>query len=196
MVTKGVLKTGLIWLLVICVSGCATPTDLNKVDNLIPDEWSAVVPPDASGCSSINGDYQNLGVGRFKRDEPLAQTRLDVALGHTFPSGKMPKQVNISLEEESNMLNYQFIGPVEQSFKIFTSCSNGWYKLEKRLTNHYLGDGANLDFSNRKVELGRTVEGDLIVHLILEIQSSSFLVLKSRDTVELWSKYEESKHEN
>ena len=58
MVTRGVLKTGLIWLLVICVSGCATPTDFNEGNNLIPDEWSAVVPPDASGCSSINGDYQ------------------------------------------------------------------------------------------------------------------------------------------
>ena len=77
-----------------------------------------------------------------------------------------------------------------------TSCSNGWYKSEMKTTNEYLGDGATLDYLNRNIGLGKTVDGDLIVHLMLEGQFSSFLILKSRDIRESWSRYERSESEN
>jgi len=166
MVIKGKWQPTLIWLFAFCVVGCAGSTDLSQVGNSMPSGWSLVVPLEPKVCTSIDGDYQILGLGKVREGSSLIQTRLDVALGHTFPSGGMPSQVSISIEEETNLLNFQFGDPVNRSFSESTSCSKGWYIL------------AN--------------DGNLIVHLMLEAQFSSFFVFKSHEVREIWSKYEKS----
>jgi hypothetical protein len=196
MVTNGKRQAWLTWFLVISVSSCAVTTDFNEGGHPIPDGWSITTPHDPKQCGSIVGTYQILGLGKQKDGDPLVQTRLDVALGYTFPSNEIPNYLSISVEEESNTLNYQFSHPVNRSFTASTICADGWYRAEKQTTNQYVGDGANLDYSNRKIELGITSDGDLIVHLILESQFSAFRVLKSHEKRETWSKYEKIDGEN
>jgi hypothetical protein len=190
MVIRRMWQISLIWLFVFSVVGCASSTDHIKNGNSMPEGWSVIVPPDLKVCVSINGDYQILGLGKLEQESPLTETRLDVALGHTFPSSRMPKRVRISVEEGTNILNFQFGEPVNQGFSESMSCSNGWYTFEQSRTDQYVGDGANLDYANRILELGKANDGNLIVHLILEAQFSSFSVLKSHEVREIWSKYE------
>jgi len=196
MVTKGMSKIGWVWLLIICQAGCAISTDFNENGNSMPNVWAIEAPHESKECVSIDGVYQIHGLGKLKEGDSLIEIRLDVVLGHAFPSNKIPNQVSMSIDEDMSLLNYQFGYPVNQSLSVSVICSNGWYKLEKRLTNQYVGDGANLDYSNRNIELGKTADGDLIIHLMLETQFSSFLVLKSHATREIWSRYERLKGEN
>ena len=190
MVIKRMWQITLIWFVFFSVVCCASSTDHIKNRNAMPEGWSVVVPPDLKVCASINGDYQNLGLGKLEEESSLTETRLDVALGHTFPSSRMPNRVSISIEEVTKILNIQFGEPIYQSFSESISCSNGWHTFEQRRTDQYVGDGANLDYANRILELGKATDGSLIVHLILEAQFSSFSVLKSHEVREIWSKYE------
>ncbi len=158
----------------------------------MPGAWSVVVPLGPNVCPSIDGDYQILGMGKLEKGLSLTQTRLDVALGYTFPSDGMPKHVSISMEEGNSILNFKFGDPVNQSFSEPASCDDGWYAFGQQQTDQYVGDGANLDYSLRKIRLGKAVDGSLIVHLLLEAQFSSFAVLKSHEVREIWSRYEKS----
>jgi hypothetical protein len=196
MATRGVLQATSIWLLVTCLAGCAVTTDFNEGGNSMPDGWSLALPHNAEECVPIDGDYQTLGVGKLKEGSPLIQSRLDVALGYTFPSSSMPEQVSISVDVGEKILSHQFGHPINQSYSVSTTCSDGWYKLEHKLRSTYVGDGATLDYSNRKIELGKTLGGDLIVHLMLESQFSAFLIQKSHEIRETWSKYEVIEGEN
>ena len=181
---------------IFCTVGCTASTNFNEGGHPPPNGWSAMILGDSGECPSIDGDYQNFGVGRQAREEVLVQTRLDVALGHAFTPIEVPKLVGITFDEESNMLNYQFQGSVSQNYSTPVVCSDGWYTWTKTMTNKYLGDGTNLDYSIRKTELTKASDGDLIVHLNLEVQSSSFWFLKSQDKRETWSKYGASKNNN
>ena len=196
MVTKDIRLAMLLVFLTYCLVGCTATTNLNENGNSIPDGWSTAIAHTSEECVSIDGDYQTFGVGKFKEGEGVTQARLDAALGHAFPSDKIPEQVSISLDRETGSLSIQFGHPVNRGFSTRASCSKGWYKFEKRLTNQYLGDGATLDYSISEIELGKSAGGDLILHLSLDIQSSSFLILKSHDIRESWSRYEEFKNEN
>ena len=196
MVTKYIRLAILIGFMTYYLVGCTVTTKLNEGGNSIPDGWSTAIANAPEECVSIDGDYQTFGLGKFNEGEGLTQARLDAALGHAFPSEKIPEQVSISLHKETDSLNIQFGQPANRGFSTPVICTNGWYKFEKRLTNQYLGDGATLDYSISKIELGKSADGDLILHLSLDIQSSSFLILKSRDIRESWSRYEESKSEN
>ena len=162
----------------------------------MPEGWSLAISHNTEECASINGDYQTLGLGKLKEGGSLIQSRLDVALGYAFPSSRMPGQVSISVGKGGNVLSHQFGYPINQSYSVPTNCSGGWYKLEERLSDTYVGDGSTLDHSNRKIWLGKSADGSLIVHLMLESQFSSLLVFKSRDIRETWSKYEVIKKEN
>jgi hypothetical protein len=177
------------WFLVFCVAGCVGPTESKRAGNSMPEGWSVVLLADPNICASIDGDYQILGLGKLTDGSSVTETRLDVALGHTFPTNGMPKRVSISIDKGANMLNFQFGDPTNLDFSERVSCFKGWYTFEQSQTDQYVGDGATLDYANRIVELGKANDGSLIVHLILEAQFSSFSVLKSHETEEVWSKY-------
>ena len=175
--------------------GCTT-TNFNEDGNSIPDGWTVPVSHNAQHCNPIGGVYQNVGVGKFREGVDLKQARLDAALGYVFPTVKMPHQVSIEVNEDSNVIQYHFLGPENQSFSTTVNCLDGWYKSEQKVSDHYVGDGATLDYSNRKIELGKSSDGELIVHVLLETQFSSFLVFKSFEIRESWSIYEKAKSEH
>jgi hypothetical protein len=172
------------------IVGCAGSTGLNNVGNSMPDGWSVMVSNESGVCASIDGDYQVLGLGRDSEGASLIQTRLDTALGHTFPTSEIPKQVKIMVNKETNTLKLDFGDPVNRSFSETVSCSQGWYLLEQKQSDLYIGDGTSLDHLHRNVELAKATDGSLIVHLMGEAQFSSFIVHKSREESEIWSKYE------
>jgi hypothetical protein len=146
------------------------------------------------GCVSIDGEYQTFGIEKIERSEGWTTARLDAALGYAFPSKEIPEKVSISFDPESSSLNIEFDHPVNQGFSSPANCVDGWYEFEDKLTNQYLGDGTTLDHSISKIKLGKSADGDLILHLVFDVQSSSFLVLRSRDIGESWSRYEEVKN--
>jgi hypothetical protein len=195
MANRNIRPTVFIGFLTVLLVGCTVTTNYNEGGNSIPADWVLAVSQAPKECVSIDGDYKTFGVGKFKEGEELTQARLDAALGYAFPSEKIPEHVGISLEQENSTLSIKFGDPVNRIFSAPIICSNGWYLFEETLTNQYLGDGVDLDYSISKIELGKSLDGDLILHLLLDIQSSSFLILKSRDTRETWSKYEEAKSE-
>jgi hypothetical protein len=192
METNRKMKTTLIGLSLVCVAGCVSSAQISKIESSMPADWSVIPPPGMNTCASIDGDYQIPGLGKQREGAPLEEMRLDVALGHTFPSNKIPNRVNIVVDKGANMLNFKFDDPVNQVFSESISCSNGWYDFEQRLTDQYLGDGGYLDYLIRKVSLGKDSDGSLIVHLKLEGQSSTLAIFKSREAIESWSKYKVS----
>lgn len=183
-------KTTFVLFLFFSLAGCVGSKDSGKARNSMPASWSIVVPVESKTCASIDGVYKILGLGKFKEGAALTEMRLDAALGHTFPTSRIPKQVSIAIEKRTNTLNVQFGDPANLEHSERISCSQGWYVFKQRQTDQYVGDGAKLDYSLRKVELGKESDGSLIVHLILEGQFSSFAVLKSHEVTETWSKYE------
>ena len=189
MVIDWKMKSTFIQFLFFCVTGCVSSTDIGEIGNSMPGGWSVVSPAEQETCASIDGDYQILGLGKLREGALLEKTRLDVALGHTFPTNGMPDQVSIVIDKEANLLNFRFGYPVNLGYSESISCSDGWYVFEQRRTDQYVGDGTKLDHLIRKIRLGKASDGSLIVHLILEGQFSSFSVLKSHDATETWSKY-------
>lgn len=184
------MKTTLIGLAFICVAGCVSSTQKGKIENSMPAEWSVVSPPQPDTCAAIDGDYKIFGLGRQREGVPLEEMRLDAALGYAFPSNKMPDQVNIAVDKESNMLNIHFGDPVNRIFSESVSCLNGWYCFENKMTDQYVGDGGYLDYLFRYVSLGKDSDGSLIVHVKLDGQFSTFAVIKSREVTESWSRYQ------
>lgn len=190
MVTRDKWLAMLVGVTLYCAVGCAVSTNFNEGGHPPPDDWSFAALRDSNGCFLMEGSYQNLGLGRLARDEPMVQMRLDVALGHFSSSNKVPESVSILLNRDTNMLRYRLGHPDNRDFIVSATCSDEWYVVEKTLANHYVGDGANLDYSNRDIELGRTADGGLVVHIKLDTQFSSFAILKSRETREIWAKFE------
>lgn len=196
MLTKDIQLVALKGFVVCCLIGCTVTKNHNESGNSIPNDWSIAVAPAHQECVSINGEYQTYGVGKFKEGDALTQARLDAVLGYTFPSEKVPEMVGFSLNRNSGLLYIQFGHPINQSFSIATSCSDGWYKSEVQMIDEYVGDGATLDYLNRNIELGKTVDEELIIRLILDGQFSSFGFIKSRDKRESWSKYKKIRSQN
>jgi hypothetical protein len=170
-------------------TGCTTTANFNEGGHPLPGDWLIAASGDSKNCLPIDGNYENLGMGRLSKEEPLIEMRLDIALGHFSSSNRIPKHVNISLNNDDSLLSYYLSHPDNRGFSISATCSNGRYVLKKELNNHYVGDGTTLDYSNRTIELGKSAEGDLIVHLWIETQFSSFGFLKSRTKREIWSRY-------
>jgi len=187
--TDRMMKTTLMGLSFVCLVGCVMSTQTEKTAISMPAEWSVVSPAEPDTCAAIDGSYKIFGLGRQREGAPLEKRRLDAALGYEFPSNKMPDQVNIAVDKESNMLNISFGDPVNRVFSESVSCANGWYEFEKKMTDQYLGDGGYLDYLFRYVSLGKDSDGSLIVHLKLDGQFSTFAVIKSREVTESWSKY-------
>jgi len=156
----------------------------------MPTGWSTVFSDDQKTCASIDGDYQNLGLGNTEKKGTLEVVRLDVALGHTFPSNKMPDRVSVLVDNGSNLLNLHFGHPVNLDFSETMNCLDGWYVFEQNQSDQYVGDGTKLDYLLRKIRLAKGRDGSLIIHLLLERQFSSLTVLKSRELTESWSRYE------
>jgi len=196
MLTKDIQLVVIEGFLICSLIGCTVTKNNNEDGNSMPESWFPVIANALDECVPVDGVYQTFGIGKYEEGEELVQARLDVALGHAYPSDRIPRRVSISLRRKTDMINIQFGQPINRSFLMPMSCSNGWFKIEQKQTNQYVGDGTTLDYLNRDIELGKTVDGDLIVHLTLEGQFSSFMALKSRDLRESWSKYEEIKSEN
>ena len=177
------------WLSFVCLVGCVMSTQTEKTAISMPAEWSVLSPAESNTCAAIDGGYKIFGLGRQREGDPLQEMRLDAALGYAFPSNRMPDQVNIAVDKESNMLNIHFGDPVNRVFSESLSCLNGWYYFENKLTDQYVGDGGYLDYQFRYVSLGKDRDGSLIVHVKLEGQFSTLAVMKSREVMESWSKY-------
>jgi hypothetical protein len=182
--------------LMVLMGGCAVSTDYSGGENPMPASWAVASAKPPNKCIAINGEYLIRGLGRLKRDDPLTEIRLDVALGHAFPSNKMPSQVSMAVDEESGTLNYQFGPPVNQKYSVPTDCQNSWFKSEKKSNDLYIGEGGILDYSVHKMELTKAKDGDLIIHFTVEAQSTSFFVFKAHDTREIWSKFKLSGNSN
>ena len=178
--------------IICCSVSCTITTNLNEDGNSMPGDWSVAVAQTPVECVSIDGEYKTFGLGKFEENDGLTQARFDAALGYPFPSAEIPEKVSISFDPASSLLNIQFEDPVNLGVLISVNCVDGWYEFEDRSTNQYLGDGTTLDYSISKFELGTSIDGDLILHKVFDIQSSSFLVFRSRDIGETWSKYEPS----
>ena len=187
------LKTSsrIIWPLLFCVTSCVSSTEIAR--NSMPKGWSVIVPDEAGRCVSINGDYQTLGLGKLSEGASLVNTRLDVALGHTFPTNVTPSRASIAIDRRTNTLSFQFGDPVNLGYSESVTCSDGWYVFEQTQTDQYVGDGAKLDYLLRKIRLGKGSDGSLVVHLILDGQFSSLSVLKSKEAAETWSRYKVAK---
>ena len=147
-------------------------------------------PHTRAQCSGLDGTYLNLGLGRQALEDELIQVRLDVALGHASPTLEMPSEVSIRFDAEHDVLNYDFHGTVDESYSTSARCSDGWYTWTRTITDKYVGDGANLDYSIREIKVANASDGDLIVHLALDTQFSSFGILKSQYKRETWSKFQ------
>lgn len=196
MLNRDIQLVALNGILFCCLIGCTVTTSQNQSGSSIPDGWSMAVAPSPEECVSIDGEYLTFGVGKFKEGDALTQARLDAVLGYTFPSEKTPEKVRFSLNREKNMLNVQFGQPINRDVLMSASCSDGKFRVEQRLTGQYLGDGTTLDYSISKIELAKSIDGYLILHVLSDIQSSSFLILKSRDLGESWSKFEPYENQN
>ena len=190
--TDRMMKTTLVGLAFICVAGCVSSAQKEKIEISMPEDWTVISPAEPDTCASIDGDYQIFGLGKQREGAPLEEMRLDAALGYAFISNRSPDRLNIAVDKEANTLNIQFGDPVNRVFSETISCANGWYDFEKRMTDQYLGDGGYLDYLIRNVSLGKGSDGSLIVHLKLDGQYSTFAIFKSREVTESWSRYKVS----
>jgi hypothetical protein len=186
------MKTTLIGLAFICVAGCVSSAQKEKIEISMPADWSVISPAEPDTCAAIDGDYKIFGLGKQREDAPMEEMRLDAALGHANPSNRMTDRVNIAVDKETNTLNIQFGDPVNRVLSESISCAKGWYDFERILTDQYLGDGGYLDYLIRNVSLGKGGDGSLIVHLKLDGQYSTFAIFKSREVTESWSRYKVS----
>lgn len=177
--------------LTLSLTGCAGVKS-NAIEELpMPNRWSVETAGTMGACPGIDGNYQVHGWGRDSEGAPLMQTRLDATLGHAFPSSSLPEQIKIAVDESSKSIVIHFGHPVNKSISEPSECSEGWYRVVQNEVDQYVGDGTNLDYSIRHIDLGRSVEGSLIVHLRLEAQFSSFLFFKSKEKSDIWSIYEQ-----
>jgi hypothetical protein len=118
------------------------------------------------------------------------ESRLDAALGYTFPSDSVPTIARLSIVSRSNALKIQFGKLADSTFFEPSICENGWWIIEKEQSNEYVGDGATLDYLKRRVELAMAADGGLIVHLIIESQFSSFIFLTDHEIEKIWAKFD------
>ena len=102
MVINWRMKSTFIQFFFFCATGCVSSTNIGEIGNSMPGAWSVVFPDEQKTCASIDGDYQILGLGKLREGALLEKTRLDVALGHTFPTNKMPDQVSIVIDKEAD----------------------------------------------------------------------------------------------
>jgi hypothetical protein len=151
----------------------------------MPQSWSLETPTDPGKCGLIDGVYKNIGIGKIEETSPLREVGFDVALGRPMPSAKTPETVAVKVSDR-NIVVFTFEGHQRTSFSQPYKCMEGWYVIEENRDHVYLGDGVSLDQSDRRIALGKSQDGSLIVHTVAVEQYSSLLVFKSKDSRESW----------
>jgi len=173
------------WVVFISIAGCANTGSQNIDRNHMPSSWLVETSTDPEKCSLIDGVYNNNGLGKIKQGSPLFEVGLDVALGRPMPSARTPEVIRVKVDRGST-LTFLFIGQANTSFSEPTKCVDGWYLYEQKLSDVYLGDGVEMDYSIQKFALGKSQDGGLIVHSVVDEQYSSLWVFKSSDSREAW----------
>jgi hypothetical protein len=151
----------------------------------MPSSWLLETSTDPGKCSLIDGVYNNNGLGKIIEGSPLFEVGLDVALGRPMPSARTPEAIRVEVDRGST-LTFFFIGQTNTSFSEPTKCVDGWYLFEQERSNVYLGDGVEMDYSIQIFALGKSQDGGLIVHSVVNEQYSALLVFKSSDSREAW----------
>lgn len=178
------------WLLLVLVSACASSPEQNTVQVEMPNEWLVQKVGGQDDCSPIDGEYSFYGHSKLGPGSSLTKTRLDVTLGYyVVQSDSEPPTVTLAYDEQDGMLEVGFDAPTNQTHSIKVRCLDGWWKYQRVMTNEYVGDGTTLDFEKRQIELAKSAEGALIIHLKLDTQTSALLFFKNHRQLESWSRF-------
>jgi hypothetical protein len=102
----------------------------------------------------------------------------------------MSESIRLNFNSGSGNVEFTFVGPFTPSFELAGTCSQGWVTVLRELQNTYLGDGTNLDWSSRRVELSTSQEGFLLVHVTLVARYSVLGIFKDHEEWEGWFRFE------
>lgn len=176
----------IVWMVLGGLVGCATKSSQISERNIMPQSWSLEALTDPKECAGIDGVYNNIGAGKIDKVSPLVEVSFNVALGRPMPSARTPETITVAVKDDSALV-FTFGERSSASLSQPFRCVEGWYLIERRRSDMYLGDGVNMDYSNLDLALGKSKEGELIVHSIADEKYSSLLVFKSKDSRESWS---------
>lgn len=188
------LKKNGFWLQAMLTAGvlisCAShaPDPISKME--MPNVWATDKPDAGVDCARVAGHFSNSGTGYRLGDSSSAPGRLDVVIGETMPSVRMPESIRLDFNSVSGNVEFTFVGPFTPSFELAGNCSQGWVVILREMQNTYLGDGTNLDWSKRRVELSTSQEGFLLVHVTLVARYSVLGIFKNNDEWEAWFRFE------
>lgn len=174
-------------MLVSCASHAPEP--LSKME--MPGAWAADEPDPGVNCARVVGHFSNSGSGYRLGESGSAPGRLDVVIGETMPSVRMPESIRLNFNSVTGNVEFTFVGPFTPSFELAGTCSQGWVVVQRELHNTYLGDGTNLDWSKRRVELSTSRKGFLLVHVTLVARYSVMGIFKDNEEWEAWFRFEQ-----
>jgi len=152
----------------------------------MPQSWALEIPTNPGECSLIDGVYENIGQGKTEEESLLIEVRFDVALGRPMPSAKTPETIAVAVFDD-NTLVFSFGGPLSASISEPYKCVEGWYLIERKRSDIYLGDGANMEYSNWEIALRKSKEEGLIIHSVADEKYSSLAVIESTEFRQIWS---------
>jgi hypothetical protein len=172
------------------LGSCAShaPEPISKME--MPEVWATDEPDPGVDCGRVGGHFSNSGTGYTSDDIGLVDGRLDAMLGVTMPSVRKPESIKLNFNLVSGNVEFTFVGPFTPSFELVGTCSQGWVVGQRELQNAYLGDGTNLDWSKRRIELSTSQEGFLLVHITLVARYSVLGIFKDNDEWEAWFRFD------
>lgn len=159
----------------------------------MPGEWQDEVSNTGAGCRNFTKTFKNDGLGYNSAVQGSFKGRLDVALGETMPTVRMPEFVTLVFEQENTTLEVTFTGADTVSFLLDAACDKGWVVLKRLEKDKYLGDGTNLNYSEKRVQLKVSASDNLVLHHVSVEESSTLHFFRQKEFGEYWYKFESAK---